>query len=300
MKASLRKLPTRKPTSKSIPVITVDKRIPILEHLKELRSRAIHVALSVFLFASAAYFVQQHLVNILIKPAHGEHFIYTSPVGGINFLFGLCLDVGLIFSFPILAYELLGFLAPLMKPSLRRFISRSVFISVGLGAGGILFGYFFGLPLALHFLGHQFTTKQITPLLTISEYLSFVTLYLGGAALLFQIPLIIAIINRIKPIKPRTLLKLERWVIVFAFVVAIIMAPTVNLLDQLVIAGPVIIAYQIGILLVWYSQKKREAMKSVLIPSRPTRPSRRSPGNTGPGRDFAHFHQPKETLKKPT
>jgi len=219
---------------------------------------------SVLLFGTAAYFVQQTLVHLLLKPAHGQHFIYTTPGGGISFLFEVCTDVGLILSLPLLIYEVLEFLTPLLDHDIRRFIGRCVSVSAALGALGVAFGYFLGLPLALHFLGHQFTTKQITPLFTISEYMSFVTVYLGGSALLFQIPLVLIIINRIKPLSPKRLLHFERWVIVIAFMVSMLMAPTVNIADQLIIAGPLIIAYQIGILLIWRTNRRPKRPKHIL------------------------------------
>ena len=212
--------------------------------------------MAVLIFGGAAYFVQQSIVNILLRPAHGQHFIYTSPGGGISFLFKVCTDVGLILSLPVLVYEVLGFLTPLLDHHAKRFIVQAATVSALLGTLGIAFGYFLGLPLALHFLSHQFTTSQITPLLTISEYMTFVTVYLFGSALLFQIPLVLIIINRIRPQKPQKLLKLERYVIVAAFVVAMIMAPTVNIIDQLLIAGPIIVVYQVGIVLIWQKNRK--------------------------------------------
>ena len=254
----------RKQTIRTKQLKLVDQPRPFVEHLQELRSRTLRVAASVLIFGTAAYFVQQTLVNILLRPAHGQHFIYTSPGGGIGFLFGLCTDVGLILSLPIIIYEVLGFLSPLINHEVRHFISRCVIISAALAAVGVAFGYFLGLPLALHFLSHQFRTNQITPLLTLSEYMSFVTIYLGGSALLFQIPLVLVIINRIKPLNPRKLFSLERWVIVIAFIIAMLMAPTVNIFDQLVIAGPIIIAYQIGIVLVWHMNQRPKRPKFMM------------------------------------
>ncbi len=234
----------------------LDRRRPFVEHLQELRTRAIHIAASVLFFGTLAYFVQQHIVNLLLRPTNGQHFIYTSPGGGIGFLFSICTDAGIVFTLPLLVYELLGFLKPILNYETRRSTGRYVAISVLLGTLGVAFGYFLGLPLALHFLSHQFTTKQITPLLTISEYMTFVTVYLAGSALLFQIPLLLIIINHIKPLDPKKLLGLERWVIVIAFVVSMLMAPTVNIIDQLIIAGPIIVSYQVGLFIVWLHNRK--------------------------------------------
>jgi sec-independent protein translocase protein TatC len=220
---------------------------PFIEHWRELRRRLFYVAITIIGGALAAYAVQQRIINILLKPSHGQDFVYTSPIGGIDFLFRVSLYSGLILSMPVIVYQLLKFLAPLMKDESESFIKRSSVISGVFAFAGIIFGYFIGLPAALHFLLHQFTTGQVKPLITIQSYMSFVMVYMVGAALMFQVPLFIVLINRIKPLKPSELFHYERWVILAAFVMSGLMNPTPNLLDQLMVAGPIILMYQVGI-----------------------------------------------------
>jgi sec-independent protein translocase protein TatC len=217
------------------------------EHLNELRRRLFYVAGAVAVFSTAAYFVQQQLVHWLLLPAHGVQFIYTSPGGGISFLFSVCTYVGIVLSIPVIIYNIVAFIEPVMKAVSKKLVVRLSIASGVLAITGMALGYKFGLPLALHFLTHQFTTKQIKPLFTIQEYMSFVTIYMIGAALMFQVPLILLFINHIKPLKPSKLLHYERHVVVFAFIVSAVMAPTINLIDQLVIAIPIMIIYQVAI-----------------------------------------------------
>jgi sec-independent protein translocase protein TatC len=198
-------------------------------------------------WGAAIYFVQQHIVNVLLRPAHGQHFIYTSVGGGIDFLFRICIYGGFILSLPVIVYNTLRFIEPLISQGTRRFIFIGSFISGLLAFFGIVFGYYIGLPAALHFLLHQFKTVQIQPLVTIQSYLHFVIVYMVGSALLFQLPLLLVFINRIKPLQPKRLLHYERWVILIAFVVSGLMNPTPNILSQLLVAGPFILMYQVGI-----------------------------------------------------
>lgn len=227
------------------------------EHLRELRRRLFIVALSVLAWSAAAYGVQQHIVNILLKPSHGQSFVYTSPIGGIDFLFRVCLYTGLIVSTPVIVYQLLKYVEPLLSEASVHFAFWGSAAAGTLALIGVLFGYFIGLPTALHFLLHQFQTGQIKPLITVQSYMSFVMVYMVGSALMFQIPLLLLFINRIKPLKPQRLFHYERWVIVVAFVMAGLMNPTPNLLDQLMVAGPIILAYQIGIGLVALANRPR-------------------------------------------
>jgi sec-independent protein translocase protein TatC len=241
-------------------------KLPFIEHLYELRKRLFYIALSVGLWGAAAYFVQQQIVSALLKPAHNQQFIYTSVGGGIDFLFRVCAYTGIVFSIPVIVYHLLKYLQPLIKKGAVTFIAWGSAASGILAFLGMAFGYFVGLPAALHFLLHQFTTSQIHPLLTIQSYMSFVTMYMLGSALLFQLPLLLVLINRIKPLKPKKLLGYERWVILVAFILGGIMNPSPRIQDQILLAGPMILAYQAGILVVWLTNRRGhpEQVKTLL------------------------------------
>ncbi|HSX33022.1 MAG TPA: twin-arginine translocase subunit TatC [Candidatus Saccharimonadales bacterium] len=238
--------------------LSANQKLPFIEHLYELRRRLVYIALSIGLWAAAAYAVQQKIVGILLAPSHNQQFIYTSVGGGIDFLFRVCIYAGVTFSIPVIVFQLLRYLAPLIKEDARRFVAWGSVVSGFLAFAGMLFGYFVGLPAALHFLLHQFTTSQIHPLLTIQSYMSFVSLYMFGSALLFQLPLIIIVINRIKPLRPQRLFHYERWVILLAFVGGGLMNPSPRLQDQLLLSGPVIITYQLAILLVWLLNRRKQ------------------------------------------
>jgi sec-independent protein translocase protein TatC len=211
-----------------------------------------------------AYFVQQYLVSFLLRPSKGQQFIYTSPGGGIGFLFSVCTYVGIAASIPVIIYQLLGFLEPLMSDHIRRRIIKYSFVSALLAAVGFCFGYFIGLPIALHFLRHQFTNHQIRPLFTIQEYMSFLMVYLLGSSLLCQLPLFLMFANHIRPLPPRKLFNAQRYVIVGAFVIAMIMAPTTNIFDQLVIAGPIILVYNLSIILIWRANRQNRRPSHVV------------------------------------
>lgn len=300
MKQRAKQTPAKRQTAKTPPAKDDPKR-PLGEHLREFRSRLARIIGAVLLLATGAYFIQERLVAWLLKPAHGQHFIYTAPGGGIGFLFSVCTDTAIVLSVPLIVYEVLGFLRPLLTKQNQSFIVRAVLASGILAALGLAFGYQLGLPLALHFLSHQFTTAQITPLLTISEYLSFVTFYLAGSALLFQLPLLLIIINRIRPIPPRQLLKAERYVLVGALIIAMLMAPTINVIYQLIIAMPIFLTYQIGVGIIWAINRPRRLSKPA-VREQAKRPAkaRREVSPTGPRliRDFAgdFKRQPQNTL----
>jgi sec-independent protein translocase protein TatC len=245
---------------------SVQTTLPFIEHLYELRRRLFYVAVSIGIWSIGAYVIEHKLITWLLRPSKGQNFIYTSPLGGIDFLFRLSLYVGVIFSIPVIVYQILRYIEPLINKSASRFIAIGSAVSGILALAGVSFGYFLGLPAAMSFLLHQFVTVQIRPMLTIQSYMSFVMVYMLGSAMLFQLPLIMIFINRIKPLKPSKLFKYERWVILLAFVMSGIMNPTPNLLAQLIVAGPIILMYQVGIgIIAVLNRKRRPARVETLL-----------------------------------
>lgn len=241
--------------------------LPFSEHVRELRKRLFYISVSVGIFSAAAYSVEHFLITALLKPAGHQNFIYTSPGGGIDFLFTVCLYVGVACSIPVIIYQFLRYIEPLLTHSTRAFVMWGSAISGVLALIGMTFGYFVGLPSALHFLLHQFTSNQIQALLTIQSYMSFVAMYILGSALLLQVPLILIFINRIKPLKPQKLYSFsaQRWVIVGALLGSALMNPNPNPFALLTVAGPMILAYEVGVFVIWYINQGMDRNESPYI-----------------------------------
>lgn len=230
-------------------------RLPFIEHLLELRRRLFYVVVSIVIWSGAAYAVEHSLVNLLLEPAHGEKFIYTSVGGGLDFLMRVCIYAGIVMSIPVIIYQILRYIEPLIGRGSTKFIFTVSATSGVLALAGVLFGYLLGLPAALNFLLNQFHTRDISALITIQSYLHFVIVYLVGSALMFQVPLVIYCINRIKPLRLKTLFKYERWVVVISIIAAAAINPSPRVLDLALLAVPMILSYQVGILLVWHSNR---------------------------------------------
>lgn len=252
-----KKNPKAKPAKNPIPNPVAERLQSFTDHFKELRRRLLFVALAVVIGGTVTYNFHEQVTNWLLAPAGNQQFIFTTPGGGFDFLLRLCLYGGLLVSIPAMTYQLLRFVQPLIKQDALRFVRLGGIASTLLALAGIAFGYFIGLPAAMHFLLQGFVSDRIEPLITIQSYLSFVLVYLVGCALLFQIPLILLLINRIKRLKPRTLFVKQRWFIVGALVVGAIINPSPNIQDQLLLSVPMIAMYEVSILLIWLINRKQ-------------------------------------------
>jgi sec-independent protein translocase protein TatC len=221
-------------------------KVAIKKHLKELQWRLTVVALFFIIGATLAYTYQAQLVPALMAPLHGERLVYLNPAGGFSFIFLISIYAGLALAIPVLVQQLYAFLRPALPKKAQKKSSVIIVSSFLLLGAGVAFGYFVAVPNALAFLT-SFADQYVTSSLTADSYLNFIIAYTIGIGLVFQIPLLLLLIDTIKPLTPKGLFKSERWVILGAFIVAAIITPTPDPINQAIIAGPVIIVYQLGV-----------------------------------------------------
>ncbi len=229
---------------------------PFMAHVQELRQRLFIWALSALVGGAVGYFLSDKIQTMLIEPLNQPLF-YTSPTGGFDFLIRICIFFGILTSVPVFVYHLLKFIEPTLAKKTRFLIVKLLLASVVLAGIGITFAYLVSLPAALHFL-NDFGNSQIKSLISTDAYMSFVMVYLAGYAILFQVPLILLFINRAKPLKPKKLMGAQRYVVLGSFVVAAVLTPTPDPINQGIMAGPMIALYELSIILIWLANRGRK------------------------------------------
>lgn len=234
----------------------------LAHHLSELRKRVMIIGLFFIVAVIAAYQLHIQIISILQAPLD-EALYFTAPGGGFNFVLKVCMLVGFLAVSPLILFQTVRFIEPALPNQRLSVLIRYMTASILLLAGGVLFAYFVTLPAALRFLG-QFGGPDIHALISANEYMNFVMAYLAGFGLLFQIPIIVLFINRIKPIPPRALLRASRSVIIGAFVMAAILTPTPDPINQGLMAGPIIGMYGLstGMVLITNKSARRKPKQS--------------------------------------
>lgn len=244
-----------KPQSQTTP--SANDRQTFLEHLHEFRNRLFILALVLVGGTSLGYSMHEQLIQFLIAPLGGQKLIYLTPGGGFDFIFKVSLYVGCALVIPVGIYQLYRYLRPIMGIRGQRLTSLVLVLSNILAIGGMTFGYFVALPAALRFLT-GFGGEYIEASLTASSYLNFVVAYMLGLALLFQLPLILLFLNATNgPLKPRQLFASEKYVLLGVFILAAIITPTPDIANQTIVAGPVLVVYQLGVGLVLWQNRGR-------------------------------------------
>ena len=232
--------------------------LTFLEHVYEVRTRAFWVVLSVIVASAAGFQFKDQLIGAVMAPLHGEKLVYLTPGGGFSFIFTLSIYFGLLVTIPIIIYNLYRFLQPLLKRSSKRILASFMIMSTMLAMAGAAFGYFVTIPAALNFLS-TFAGDAVTPNLTAESYLNFVVSYVLGLALLFQLPLILFLLDHIRPFPPGTLIATQRFVIIGATVVAAVITPTPDAVNMALVAVPIVTIYEVGVMAVFARSRVRRA-----------------------------------------
>ena len=233
-----------------------------MDHIRELQWRLAIVALAFLATGAAVYPFFDKIVALLLKPlGNNLSLVYLTPGGAFNFAVQVCIYAAMIGALPVALYHIYRCVMPAVEKTTLRGVLGYSLSSLLLAAIGVAFSYFLALPAAIQFLT-SFDLKNISPMLTVESYLSFVMTYLLAGALLFQLPLFMTIINRIKPMTPRMLMSGQRHVILWSVVFAAVISPTPDAVNQLLLAAPMIVMYQVGIVIILLKNRKRADKKS--------------------------------------
>ena len=232
-----------------------DKRLTVLEHVSELRRRLIRCVIAVSVTTIVSFIFAKQIFDILILPAGGINLIYIEMTEMIGTYMKVSLTSGIILAMPYLVYQLLMF----VSPALTRREKRRVYLILPWIAlmfiGGVIFAYFILVPPAMKFLvtwGSDIATPQIK----IGNYISIVSRLLLAIGLVFEMPVITTFLSRLGIITPKWLSGKRKLAIIFAFILAAIITPTFDPINQTLVAAPLIILYEISIWLARLVQRK--------------------------------------------
>ena len=221
-------------------VLPGDERRPFLDHLEELRRRLLRCFLWVAVGTGLAWRLTPGILRELVLPV--GQLVFLSPVEPFTVRLQIAFWGGLVFSFPLWAWEVWGFLRPALR-SIERWSSLLfLLLSVALFFIGAGFGWRLLLPAALKIL-FAFGAGVMTPMLTVGSYVSFASWLILGCGLVFQVPLVILFLTRTGLVRPQTLLRQWRLAIVAILIVAAVLTPTPDVFTQLLLAAPLGILY---------------------------------------------------------
>lgn len=233
-----------------------ETEMSFLDHLEELRRRILKSLAAVVVFAVAAYFFSDKLVNIVSAPLTGVGVYFKAPTEAFMVRMKISIFVGAVAAVPVLFYQLWMFVGPGLYKSETKIavpivLSATVFFVIG---GG--FCFFYVIPIAVKFL-LGFATENMKPMIMIGDYISFVGMMVLAFGIVFELPVASFILGRMGVIDYKFMSKGRRYAIVAMVIIGAILTPP-DVFSQVMLAGPLYILYEISILVVRLTGRKVE------------------------------------------
>jgi sec-independent protein translocase protein TatC len=240
-----------------------DKEITFTSHLAELRQRLIKSVIALVVTTLISFIFARYIFEFLIIPAPDDiSLIYTEMTGMLSTYFKVALMGGFVLAMPILVYQGMMFVSPALTRREKKYVYVALPWITFMFLAGFAFGYFILVPPATNFL-LSFMSDIARPEIKIDNYISIVTRLLVAIGLVFETPVIITFLARLGIVKPETLSRRRRWAVVVAFILAAVITPTFDPINQSLVAIPLIILYELSILLAKIAYRKRaEAAES--------------------------------------
>jgi sec-independent protein translocase protein TatC len=247
---------------------------PLIEHLGELRRR-IFVSLAFLGVAFAGTFnFSENIFELLLFPLKTElriiaakpfiqliakkavSLVFFSPAEGFWMHLKLSLIAALILSLPVTFFQFWRFISPGLNEKEKRYVIPFVVTATLLFLLGGAFCFLIILPFALTFLlGYK--VEHMIPMLSVGSYMDFCSKFILAFGIIFELPLVIIFLVRFGIVTPRTLAKQRRYAVFVAFIAGAVLTPTPDVFNQTLMALPIIILYEIGILLSRTLQRRR-------------------------------------------
>lgn len=234
-----------------------DNKMPFTSHLVELRKRLIISIVAIAAGFGVSYNYSEGLFKLLARPLPaGTTFTFIRLIEPFLTYMKVSLVSGIFLASPVLIYQIWAFIAPGLHEKEKKWIWPIVFSSTVLFIGGVLFGYFLVLPFGYtYFL--SFSTDTIKPMLSMDEYFSFTTKFLLAFGLVFEMPLFILFLSLLGIVNAKMLSAYRKYAILAIFIIAAILTPTPDAFSQILMAAPMLVFYEIGIITARIFGKKR-------------------------------------------
>lgn len=219
-----------------------------LEHLDDLRKKIIIILITFTITTGVSYFFAYKILSFILIPAGDIKLVYLSPLEPFIIKTKLALFSGICLSLPLILYEAITFLAPGLTKKEKKVLLVSLFIFFFLFIVGSLFSFFSILPYTLKWL-FSLSKDYLIPNIRADYYIMFVGWFVLIFGLIFETPLILILLLKLKICTYKTLRNQWRIIYLGAFIISAIITPDWNPATMVLLAIPIILLYE-GTLLI--------------------------------------------------
>ena len=223
-----------------------DKAVTLVSHIEELRRRIILASVAVFVGTCVCFYFRDQILAILCRDA--GNMVFITPGEAFFASLKLSLVSGLVISSPIVLYQVWAFISTGLQQRERKLVLLYFPLSLTLFLGGALFCYFIILPFTMRYL-LGFATARLQPMISVDRYVSFAGTLIVSTGAAFELPLVIMLLANLGIVSPDGLRRKRKTSIFLLFILAAIITPSPDAVSQILVALPLIILYEVGILL---------------------------------------------------
>jgi sec-independent protein translocase protein TatC len=235
----------------------VKGEMSLLEHLDELRRRLRIAIIALLIGSIIGAAIAEPAIDRITQPAREAGIILQAikPSEKLSAFFKVSLIIGTALAMPMIVYQIFAYAAPGLEQKEKQYILLGVpFASLSFAAGAIFAGGV-ALPRALPFLVSFLQT--IEDRWTVEFYLTFAGNIMLWSGLVFQTPLVMYFLALLGVVDAKGFAKARRFVVVGGAIGAALVTPTVDVVNMLLIMGPFLLLYEIGIILARFAQRTR-------------------------------------------
>lgn len=254
------------------------KRMSLLQHLAELRTRLRNATIAFLLAMIGSFVLVERYFDWLTRPVrqgmkdagHDLNFYAKSLTEPFWVYMKLAIVGGLIIAGPFVFWEIWRFVAPGLYRKERRLTILITGATTVCFAGGAVFAYAFLCEPAAYYLTKMLTSFsgdlpfRLDPMIMMDEVANFQMLTLAGCGLAFELPVVLSIFGWIGLISSRGMFRFNRYAIVLAVVLGGVLTPSTDPFTQCLLAGPIFLLYNVSILVVWLIERARRRRDEAL------------------------------------
>jgi len=235
------------------------KALTFIGHLDELRRRLLRSLIAIAIAIAISFAFREYILDVLLIPAPASVGDQVQAIGMTEMIgtyMKVSLASGIVLTMPYLVYNLIMFVSPALTRKEKRYVYLMLPWITLMFLGGVAFCYFILLPPVTNFL-LNFGGNQVNIQPRIGDYVSTVTRLILAMGAVFEMPVIILFLARIGVVTSNWLARKRKFAIVGGFVLAAIITPTFDPVNQTLVAAPLIVLYEMSIWLAKLVQRPR-------------------------------------------
>ena len=245
-----------------------DEKMPLTSHLTELRTRIITSLVTFLITFIIAFTFSEDIFRVIMFPLkysvelsnhnpyvllvpqdklQGIKLVFLAPAEAFWMNMKVSMVAGLILSLPVIFHQLWKFITPGLLPQERKYVLPFIFTATGLFLVGSAFCFLIVLPFAMSFLLTYKVGDILMPMLSVGQYVDFCLKFILAFGAVFELPIVIVFLTRMGIVTTKTLARNRKYAVLIAFILAAFLTPTPDAFNQILMAGPIILLYEVGI-----------------------------------------------------